>query len=194
MKVLRFFINYWQQIDPKKAGRLKLMLWVILFASLLAGALNAVLLGYTNKLLNQGASGQTALYTFIALCVLMPLARFTAEALLNIFLLKVVTDLQLNFCRQVLLAPLRLIEERGRHTFAAVMSKDIKHIGEALLAIVMIFMHLAIILGCLGYMGWLSWKALGLTLIFMIVGFVTQELPPGWAPDFLERRVRNLRS
>lgn len=176
MIVIQFFRDYFNSVNEKKARTLRWMILIIFISSFVSGGLNAGLLGLTNHHLNAQDYTKAAIIIFASLCVLMPLLRFVAETTLNLFLLKVVKDMQVNFCRQVLLAPLSSIEKEGAHRYSAIMSQDLKIIAEGLLASVLVCMHLSLVIGCLGYMAWLSWQAFLFTLVFILFGYLTEGM------------------
>jgi putative ATP-binding cassette transporter len=43
------------------------------------------------------------------------------------------------------------------------------------------FLHGTVVVGCLGYMGWLSWRLLGIVLVTVVLGIVSYQLPLLWA-------------
>ena len=174
--VLTFFLDYQREAEPGRARKLKFLTFAILLSSILSGGMHTALIGVINKGIATQDFSFTLLYIFIGLCIAMPFTNFLASNLLNIFLIDVSLGMQENFCRQILIMPLRSLEKHGSGKLAAVLSDDIKTISEALLAFLRVAMHGALVLTCLAYMAWLSWQALVLTLIFLVFGLIGYQL------------------
>lgn len=79
--------------------------------------------------------------------------------------------------RRILAAPLRHLEELGAHRLLATLTDDIPAITNALTFIPIFCINIVIVLGCLFYLGWLSWPVLLAVLGFMVLGIGTYQLP-----------------
>jgi putative pyoverdin transport system ATP-binding/permease protein len=117
------------------------------------------------------------LLMFIGLCVLLPVTRFIAEVLLIRLGQGALVDLRMRLSRQILAAPLRQLEEIGAARLLAVLSDDVPTITNALLAVPILCINIAIVIGSLVYLGWLSWLVLLAVLFFMVIGIATYQLP-----------------
>src|SRR2546423_7133569 len=78
-------------------------------------------------------------------------------------------ELQVNLCRQILAAPLRHLEELGPHRILAVLTDDVSTITAALLNIPQLCVNVAMVVGCLIYLGLLSWTLLAFVLVFLVM-------------------------
>jgi len=83
----------------------------------------------------------------------------------------------MRLSRQILSAPLRRLEELGPHRLFATLTQDIPSIGHSLTNIPILSLHISIVVGCLIYLGWLSWPIFLGVIGFMIVGTLSYQIP-----------------
>lgn len=134
-----------------------------------------------------GSRDPRLLYGFIALCVIVPVSRLTSESLFNVIMTRAMFEVRLQACRLILAAPLRRLEDMGPHRLLATLTDDITVLSTALTQIPLLCMHTGVVLACLVYMGWLSWRMLLLILACMIVGSLTYGFSMGIARKYFRR-------
>jgi len=167
MKIIKFLTKY---------SRAAVILAVI--TGIISGASNTGLLAVINAVLrNNGFSITTLLLMFVGLCVLLPVTRFIAEVLLIRLGQGALVDLRMRLSSQILSAPLRQLEKIGAPRLLAALSDDVPIITNALLAVPILCINIAIVIGSLVYLGWLSWVVLLAVLFFMAVGIASYQLP-----------------
>ena len=167
MKIIGFLVKY---------SRSALILAVI--AGAVSGISNTGLLAVINAALRtNGPDLTTLMWLFVGLCVLLPVTRYVAEVLLIRLGQGALVDLRMQLSGQILSAPLRHLEEIGAPRLLAVLSEDVPVITNALLAIPILCINIAIVVGSLVYLGLLSWVVLLAVLFFMVLGIVTYQLP-----------------
>jgi putative ATP-binding cassette transporter len=150
---------------------------VIAITGLIAGVCNTGLLALINSMLsNRPSSTFGYVATFIALCAVMLLSRMISQTLLIRLSLGAIFDLRMNLSRRILATPLRHLEELGSHRLLAALTEDVPVIGNALMTIPLLCMHVAIIVACLVYLAYLSWAIFIGIVGFMIVGVGTYQL------------------
>jgi putative ATP-binding cassette transporter len=151
-------------------------------AGTLSGLASAGLLALINRVIGSRdlAIERPLVWTFVALCVVVPLSRWVSAFLLLRMSQKAIFDLRLQLCRKILAAPLRRLEEIGPHRLLAALTQDIGAMATALTDLPVLCMQSAVILGCLAYLGWLSWQVLLAVLAFLAVGVVSYRLPMRW--------------
>jgi putative pyoverdin transport system ATP-binding/permease protein len=154
------------------------MVVAVALTGVVSGAINIALLALINTALNRTQAASTvAIVTFATLCVLLPLFRFTSEYLLVQLSSRAIFELRMQLSRNILAAPLRMLEELGTHRLLATLTDDMPIISAALSTLPLICMHVAIVGGALIYLGWLSPLGLLGVLIFIAVGvFVYQVM------------------
>src|SRR5690349_12173356 len=115
MKLFLFFFHYSRRIAI-----------LAILAGIISGASSTGILAVINgSLRRNGPSRAALLWAFVALCVLLPLARFTSEALLIRLGQGALLELRMRLCRQILATPLRRLEEFGAPRLMSSLTDDI---------------------------------------------------------------------
>ncbi|HLH54955.1 MAG TPA: cyclic peptide export ABC transporter, partial [Verrucomicrobiae bacterium] len=89
------------------------------------------------------------------------LARFSQEA---------IARLRRDLISQILAVPLRQLEQIGSPRILVGLTDDIFNITQALLAIPVVSVNIAILLGGAAYLGWLSWRMLAAVCVLIVLG------------------------
>jgi putative ATP-binding cassette transporter len=166
----------------------KPLVTIIIVAGLISGVSNTLLIATINNALNQPqASTSTLVLTFTALCLALAVLRFVSGAVLMRLMQKVMVSLRLELCRKILSAPLRLLEQLGSHRLIATLTGDVPSIANAYIFLPMLCMNLAILLGCLIYLCWLSPLMLVAAIVFMAIGIVSHQFPVMKAMKYFTR-------
>lgn len=156
----------------------RLVIVLIIATGVIGGLGVTALVALVSTALGQvGSPTRGLIWSFAALCLVSPLMRFASQALLVRLTSKAVFVLRMRLSRQILSAPLRQQEEIGSHRLLATLTEDIPVIVGALAAIPSLFVNVAILIGCLVYMAWISWIMLLAVIGFMIVGVISYQLP-----------------
>jgi putative ATP-binding cassette transporter len=166
MNILAFLARY---------SRNTVVLSVI--AGIFSGACNAALLGVINSVVRHNGPTSALAWAFVGLCALLPGARFASEFILTKLGQGATYTLRMQLCRQILHAPLRHLEEIGIPRLLATLNDDIPAVTGAVSVIPILTVNAALVIGCLVYMGILSWLLLAVVLVFMVIGIVTYQLP-----------------
>jgi putative ATP-binding cassette transporter len=146
-------------------------------AGVFSGICNAGLLAVINAELKSGRPTNILLWSFGGLCVLLPLSRFSSELLLTRLGQDAMYSTRLKLCRQVLSAPLRHLVQLGPARILTTLTDDIPALINALNTLPVLCMNAALCIGCLIYMGTLSWLLFAIVIGFMIVGIASYQLP-----------------
>lgn len=115
--------------------------------------------------------------TFAALVLAMVFFRVNATVLLAKLSQQNVANLRLQLCHNILQAPLAELEKQGSHKLLATLSEDVNTIANGIMRLPFLCINLAVVVGCLGYMLWLSWWLCVLALVFIAFGIVAYRLP-----------------
>src|SRR5579864_4831257 len=166
MNIFSFFFKYSRRI---------MALSVV--AGICSGACNAALLSVINNVVKRNGSTRELLWSFAALCALLPVARFTSEFLMNRLGQRAMYKLRMQLCTQILAAPLRHLEQLGAPRLLAALTDDVPTITTAILSFPLICVNAAVVVGCLVYMGMLSPVLLMIVLAFMVIGIAGYQLP-----------------
>ena len=161
---------------------------IIIVAGIISGLSNTVLIATINSTLNRtDASTSTLVWAFTGLCLLLATMRFVSGALLVHLMKKVMVTLRLRLCRKILTAPLSVLEQLGTPRLYATLTGDVPSIANAYIFLPLLCMNLAILLGCLIYLCWLSPLLLLAAVVFMVVGITTHQIPVKKAFKYFER-------
>ena len=166
MKIIRFLMRY---------SRRFLVLAVL--AGIISGAANTGLLAIINAALNNQARKPSLAVVFIALCLIVPLARIASELLLTHLGQGALYHLRMDLSRQILGVPLRRLEELGPHRLLTALTDDIPTITNIVSLIPIACINAAVAISCLVYMGLLSWPMLLAVLAIIVLGIVSYQLP-----------------
>lgn len=148
-----------------------------LAAGVLSGAASAAFIAVIGAALSSGPQPWWLLAAFAALCLLLPLFRFLSNVLLLRLSERTQFELRLDLCRRILSTPLRRIEEIGSPRMLAALTDDVGTIVVAFMNLPLLLMQLTVVVGCLIYMGLLSWELLLVVLGFLLLGGITYQLP-----------------
>jgi putative ATP-binding cassette transporter len=103
-------------------------------------------------------------------------AHFISQALLASFSQRAIAHLRRELIRKILAVPLRNLEEIGTPRIVVALTDDVFNITQALLAIPLVCVNLAILLGGAAYLGWLSWQILAAVFGLIVFGSIGYRL------------------
>lgn len=168
-----------------RASRWKLALAIVAGAA--SGLGIAGLIALINTALAAPRSELTPLALgFVALCLLVFSARAASEVVLARLSQQVIAALRAELSRQILAAPLPLLENHGTHRLLAALTEDVAKIANFLTRLPIICINGAVLVGCLVYLGVLSWWLLLAAVTFIALGILGFCLAQGRAQTALE--------
>lgn len=154
--------------------------------ALLSGACNAALVALVNSALTSPASGIAKLmWLFIAVGLGKVISNFLAQMVLVRFSQGAIAQLRRDLIRKILAVPLRNLEEIGSPRLLVALTDDVFNITQALQAIPIIAVNVAILLGGAAYLGWLSWQILAAVGGLIVFGGLGYRLVVGRAFHYL---------
>jgi len=147
------------------------MLVATIAMALLSGACNAGLIALVNVTLTRSAPpGASLIWAFVALGLGKVVSLFFSQAVLAGFSQKTVAELRRDLIRKILAVPLRDLEELGTPRILAALTDDVFNLTQALLALPIVSVNVAILFGGAAYLGWLSWKLLAAIMLVIAGG------------------------
>ncbi len=177
LKLLTFLLRF----SPRMVG-------LVIATGLLAGMSSAGLIALINSTLSQSGQESARLtWAFVALGLTMMISGFISRALLIELSQNAIFELRMRLSRQILAAPLLVLEKYGTPRLLASLVDDVMVVTGALLGIPALCINLATVLVSLLYLGWLSLEVLVAVLIFMAVGMVSYNLLMRKALGYLQR-------
>lgn len=152
--------------------------------SLVNGLSSTLLLYWINRLI-AGASNNTpigySLSVYLILLMLVFASGVAAQVLLVRLTAAVVHELRITLAHRILALPLEKLESLGTNRLYATLTQDVGAIANTLGALPMLSFHLAIIIGGLSYLAWLSVKWLAAVLIVIFIAVSVYEVLAGRA-------------
>jgi len=159
-----------------------------ILAGVVSGASNTALLALINaSLTKRGLAPQTIVWMFVGFCLLVPVSRIVSELLLIHLGQGTVLDLRVRLSRRILGVSLQRLQELGSHRLLNPLTADVPAITNVVTLVPILCINVSVLLGCLVYLGWLSWKVLLTVLVFIVVGILTYQIP-------VARAMRHFRS
>lgn len=165
----------------------KMMVYTSLTA-LLSGACNAGLVALVNVVLTHSRfTASSLMWGFIALGLGKVVTNVASQVVLADYAQGAIARLRRDLIRKILAVPLRHLEELGSPRILVALTDDVFNITQALLAIPVVAVNVAILLGGAVYLGWLSWKILASILGLILFGGIAYRLVVGRAFHYLNQ-------
>jgi putative pyoverdin transport system ATP-binding/permease protein len=149
------------------------MMVLTTIAAVLSGACNAALIALVNTALHGSSYSQKVIiWAFVAMGLGKIGTNFMSQAMLARFSQGAIAELRRDLIRKILGVPLRNLERIGSARILVGLTDDVFNITQALLAIPIISVNLAILLGGAAYLGYLSWQILAGVVGMILLGAV----------------------
>jgi putative ATP-binding cassette transporter len=103
--------------------------------------------------------------------------RIVSEVLLTHLGQGTIFTLHMHLSRQILATSLRHLEALGAYRLLATLTDDVEAIADAFIWFPVLCINSAMVVGCLAYMGWLSWSLLLVVLGIMALGVMSYRMP-----------------
>jgi putative pyoverdin transport system ATP-binding/permease protein len=116
------------------------------------------------------------LWLFISLCLILCVFRFISWVLITRLSQEVIYNLRLEMTQGILNCPLQHLETVGAPKLLATLTGDIQAIAQASGTISQLIVNLALLLGSLVYLCWLSPSIFIGFLLFMSIAFYSYQL------------------
>jgi putative pyoverdin transport system ATP-binding/permease protein len=165
--------------------------WVTVLLAGISGLLNggstAGLIALINAALNN--VGQPRAWTswgFIGFGAALLVTHFSSQILLVRASQGAIFHLRMLLSQQILASPLRSLEDLGNPKLLATLTDDVESVARSFAVLPGLFNAIAIVAGCLIYMGLLSWIAFVVLLGLIIFGVITYEFLAMRASRFIK--------
>ncbi|MCL1468645.1 cyclic peptide export ABC transporter [Argonema galeatum] len=145
---------------------------IAVFTGLLSGACSARLIALINNAANGGTQTTTSILSFVGLAAVVLISGLVSQILLIRLSQGVIFDLQIRLSRRILSTSLRHLEQLGAPRLLATLTEDVQALSSSVFVIPFLCIDIAIAIGCMIYLGWLSWQALLVMICFIIAAIV----------------------
>jgi putative ATP-binding cassette transporter len=141
-----------------------------------SGACRTLLLARINAGINSPSTSTTSLlWNFLGLAIVSILTSIFSQYLLVKLSQSAVYRLRLRLSESILTCPLRHLEKLGANRLLATLTEDINTISHTVLILPFLCIDLALIIGCLIYLVWLSVPVFLIAITIIILGiFIVQ--------------------
>ncbi len=171
------------------------LIWLLLRASslqvaiailtgLISGGTSARLIALINSAIS-GNSTEDLRWQFLTLALIVLVSGIISQVLLIKLSQNAVYNLRLRLSQGILFSPLRHLEELGASKLLATLTEDVTTLSNTVYAIPFICVDIAVIVGCLVYLLWLSGAAFAFTIGFLMIGVGSVQLLISRADYFL---------
>lgn len=176
----------------REIPRARLSIVLAALSGIIAGLASTAMLALVNSIVAEGKAASGArVWGFIALCCVLPAARYVSQLLLINLSLNSIVELRLRLSRRVLQAPLRQLESIGAARLLATLTSDVGTIVDTLLMVPTFLMYSSLVISSFAYLGWLSWRLFFEVSGVIVVGAAIYQLAVRRALDHF-RRSREL--
>lgn len=163
---------------------------LVFITGICSGLGSAVLIALINSKLSNTYQFPEFLWVFSGLCAIILLTGSLSHYLTNRLSQKTIFDLRLQISRLILSAPYSHLLKIGKPGLLANLTEDITSIANAAVFIPIIFINIAIIIGCMGYLSWLSWQLALILSAIILFGIISHFLLKTF-PKKAMQRARN---
>ena len=157
---------------------------VAIFAGLISGGCSARLIVLVNTAISQNAP-QVLIAPFAGLALLAFIFGSLSQFLLVDLAQDSVYQLRLQLSQRILSAPLQQLESLGPSQLLAVLTEDVRAISNTVFVLPFLFIDIAVISGCLLYLGWLSGWVFLAVIVFLAVAIALVQILISYAYRFL---------
>ena len=157
---------------------------VAILAGIISGGCSAKLIALINTAIQQNAS-QSLIASFAGITVLVLVTSSLSQFLLVDLAQNSVYQLRLSLSQRILTAPLRQLERLGPSQLLAVLTEDVQAISNTVFVLPFLCIDVAIIGGCLIYLGSLSGWVFLAVVTFLIAAIVLVQILIGYAHRYL---------
>jgi putative ATP-binding cassette transporter len=136
--------------------------------ALIGGGSNAGVIALVNAALSDASpSKQFLVWSIVGLGVVRLTTGAISQVLLTTFAQSTMLNLRRSLCRRILATPLRQLETIGPYRLLVALTEDAMSIRIFLATLPQLTVDIAILIGCVFYLAWLSWK--GSLIMFGVV-------------------------
>ncbi len=149
---------------------------IAIFTGLLSGASSAWLIALINTAISSNETNSTNLvWLFLGLIIVVFITGLISQIWLIRLGQKVIFDLQMSLSKRILSASLRHLEDLGAPKLLATLTDDVQSLSYLVYVTPLICVNIAIVVGCLFYLGWLSWLVLLVVFSFLLVATLSVQ-------------------
>ncbi|WP_375514309.1 cyclic peptide export ABC transporter [uncultured Nostoc sp.] len=138
------------------------MVAIAIATGFLSGGSSAGLIALISHAASSGSASRltSIIWGFAGLAIVALITSIISQVMLIRLSQNAVLQLRMRLSRQILASELSHLERLGNPRLLATLTEDIQAVANAVYQMPFIFINLAIVLGCITYITWLSWVVL----------------------------------
>jgi len=149
---------------------------IAVFTGLLSGGCSARIIALINDAISSNGKASSLAWSFALLALTALITNIFSQVLLIRLSQGTIYKLRMSLSSRILSSPLRHLEELGASRLLAALTDDVQSVSNAIFEIPLLCINIAVIVGCLIYLGWLSWTVFLVTLGFMVVATFSVQM------------------
>lgn len=158
-------------------GRSRISILFAVIMGIVSGLGSAALIGLINTELHATTSNiHLTILLFVSLGVVVILSQIFSTIIIMRAGQTAARDLRLQLSHRIISAPLRLLQQLGAPRLMANLTEDVAVLVESFQLLPQMCINISWVLGCMFYLGWLSWQLFMIVLVVMLLGILTYQL------------------
>ncbi len=163
-------------------GRSRINIVLAVITGIVSGLGSAALIGLINTELHATASDfKLTILLFASLGTLVILSQIVSTIVIMRAGQAAARDLRMELSYRIMNAPFRLLQQLGAPRLMANLTEDVAVLVESFQLIPQMCINTSWVVGCLIYLGWLSWQLLVIVIAVMFLGVVIYQQSTGRA-------------
>ena len=147
------------------------------FTGLVSGGCSALLIALINNAVSSnGTEANILVWSFTRLGLVILITSILSQFLLIHLSQGAIYKLRMSLISWILSSPLRHLEDIGASRLLATLTDDVQSVSDAIFNIPLLCIDIAVIAGCLIYLGWLDWAVFLVIICFIVVATFSIQL------------------
>ncbi len=151
------------------------MVAIAIITGFLSGGSSAGLIAIISATSNYSHTSPLTIiaWGFLGLVIVALVTSITSQVMLIRLSQNAILQLRLDLSNQILASELSHLEQLGNSRLLATLTEDVQAVANAVYIIPFFCIDLAMVVGCLIYITWLSWAVLLIVALLMVVGILS---------------------
>ena len=151
------------------------MVAIAISTGLLSGGSSASLIALISRATSNDATSRLSAiaWGFVGLATVALITSIISQVMLIRLSENAVLQLRMSLSRQLLASELSHLEKLGNPRLLATLTEDVQAVANAVQKLPFFCVDIAIVIGCLVYITWLSWQVLLMVVVFSILAIAS---------------------
>ncbi|NJR15460.1 MAG: cyclic peptide export ABC transporter [Calothrix sp. CSU_2_0] len=150
---------------------------IAIVTGFLSGGSSASLIALISNATTQNPHSSLTLlaWGFVGLALISLITSIISQVSLIRLSQQAVFQLRMRLCEQILASELSHLERMGTPRLLATLTEDVQAVANAVYTVPFLCIDIAIVIGCLIYITWLSWQVIVLVIILAVIAISSCE-------------------